>query len=257
MPFKMRHARVGRLPAKSEGMTSDIFEEFVATLAHELRTPLNAILGYARLLKSGKLDSAAAENALDCLYRNAERQVQLVSDLLDASSILHGKLELNMAPLDLSAVIQDVLDCIRIEAESKSIRICCDIENIDGVVIGDARRLQQVGCNLLTNAIKFSPSGGSINVRLRSRGGHAEISVADTGVGLSEEFLPHVFEKFRQADISQVRRNGGLGLGLAIVREVVTMHDGIVEAQSKGVGRGATFTVKLPLQPVALTAGLA
>jgi len=238
-------------------MTADIFEEFVATLAHELRTPLNAILGYARLLKTGKLDSAAAENALDRLYRNAERQAQLVSDLLDASSIVHGKLDLNMAPLDLASVIHDVLDCIRIEAESKLIRIHCAIENLDGVVIGDARRLQQVVCNLLTNAIKFTPTMGSINVRLRSRSGHAEISVSDTGVGLSAEFLPHVFEKFRQADISQVRRNGGLGLGLAIVQEVVMMHDGIVEAQSIGVGRGATFTVKLPFQPVALTARLA
>ena len=238
-------------------MTPENFEEFVATLAHELRTPLNAILGYARLLKSGKLDSAAAENALDCLYRNAERQVQLVSDLLDASRILRGKLELNMAPLDLAAVIHDVLDCVRIEAEAKSIRIDCTVENLKGVVMGDARRLQQVVCNLLTNAIKFTPARGSIDVRLRSRDEHAEISVTDNGVGLSAEFLPHVFEKFRQADISQVRRNGGLGLGLAIVQEVVTMHDGIVEAQSKGVDRGATFTVKLPLQPIALMAGLA
>ena len=238
-------------------MNPEVFEEFVATLAHELRTPLNAILGYARLLKSGKLDSAAADNALDCLYRNAERQVQLVSDLLDASRILRGKMDLNLAPLDLAQVIHDVLDCVRIEAESKSIYIHCAFEELDGVVMGDADRLQQVVCNLLTNAIKFTPIGGSINVQLRSRHSHAEISVSDNGMGLSAEFLPHVFEKFRQADISQVRRNGGLGLGLAIVQEVVTMHDGIVEAQSKGVGRGATFIVKLPLQPIALTVGLA
>jgi len=238
-------------------MNPEVFEEFVATLAHELRTPLTAILGYARLLKSGKLDSAAADNALDCLYRNAERQVQLVSDLLDASRILRGKMDLNLAPLDLAQVIHDVLDCVRIEAESKSIYIHCAFEELDGVVMGDADRLQQVVCNLLTNAIKFTPIGGSINVRLRSRHSHAEISVSDNGMGLSAEFLPHVFEKFRQADISQVRRNGGLGLGLAIVQEVVTMHDGIVEAQSKGVGRGATFIVKLPFQPIALTVGLA
>src|SRR5437667_3255160 len=143
-------------------MNPDVFEEFVATLAHELRTPLNAILGYARLLKSGKLDPAAAEKALDCMCRNAERQVQLVSDLLDASRILRGKLDLNMAPLDLAAVINDVVDCVRIEAESKSIRIQCATEELDGVVMGDADRLQQVMCNLLTNAVKFTPIGGCI-----------------------------------------------------------------------------------------------
>jgi signal transduction histidine kinase len=239
---------------KLNGMNPDVFEEFVATLAHELRTPLNAILGYARMLKSGKLDSAAAENALDCLYRNAERQVQLVSDLLDASRILRGKLDLNLTPLDLAAIIRDVFDCLRIEAESKSIRMEYATEELDGVVVGDAARLQQVMSNLLTNAVKFTPTGGSIDVRLRSADSHAEISVSDTGVGLSADFLPHVFEKFRQADISQVSRNGGLGLGLAIVQEVVTLHDGIVEAHSKGVGRGATFVVKLPLRTVTLSA---
>jgi len=248
----------GRLPANSKAMNPnpEVFEEFVATLAHELRTPLNAILGYARMLKSGRLDSVASENALDCLYRNAERQVQLVSNLLDASRILRGKLDLNIAPLDLAVVIRDVLDCIRIEAESKSIRIRCGIEELGGVVMGDAPRLQQVVSNLLTNAVKFTQTGGSIDVRLRPTDSHAEISVSDTGVGLSAEFIPHVFEKFRQADVSQVRRNGGLGLGLAIVHEVVTMHDGIVEAHSKGVGRGATFVVKLPLRTVTLSAGL-
>ena len=175
---------------------------------------MNAILGYARMLKSGRLDSAASENALDCLYRNAERQVQLVSNLLDASRILRGKLDLNIAPLDLAVVIRDVLDCIRIEAESKSIRIRCGIEELGGVVMGDAPRLQQVVSNLLTNAVKFTQTGGSIDVRLRPTDSHAEISVSDTGVGLSAEFIPHVFEKFRQADVSQVRRNGGLGRAL-------------------------------------------
>jgi signal transduction histidine kinase len=236
-------------------MHNDASEEFVATLAHELRTPLNAILGYARLLKSGRLDSVGAEKALDCLYRNAERQVQLVSDLLDASRILRGKHEFKMTPVDLPAVVRDAVDCVRIEAESKFIRIQCAIEKLDGTVIGDGDRLQQAVCNLLTNAVKFTPSRGSITVRVRSAESHAEISVSDNGVGLSEEFLPHVFEKFRQADTAQ-DRNGGLGLGLAIVQEVVTQHGGIVEAQSKGIGRGATFVVILPLQTVAFAAGL-
>jgi signal transduction histidine kinase len=228
------------------------WEEVIATLSHELRTPLTAIIGYARLLKSGKLDPSAAEQAIQAVYRNAELQSQLVSDLLDISRIVSGKLQLKMSPIDLDSVIQNAIDCVRIEAEAKSIRVQYKGDRVIGSVTGDAHRLQQVICNLLTNAIKFTPVNGCVEVRLFSMDRHAEIKVIDNGLGLSPEFLPHVFEKFRQADNSAARQNGGLGLGLAIVRDLVKMHGGIVEAESKGVGRGSTFTVKLPLRTMAL-----
>jgi signal transduction histidine kinase len=233
-------------------MNSEVFEELLATLAHELRTPLSAVIGYARLLKSGKLDAAASEKAIECLYRNAERQAELVSHLLDASRIVRGSVELKMAPVDLAAIVEDVVDCVRIEAEAKSIRLIYKDEELSGSVFGDRVRLRQIVCNLLTNAIKFTPAGGRIHVHIRSSQGYASVSVTDNGEGLSPEFLPHVFEKFRQADTAASRHGCGLGLGLAIVRQLVNLHGGKVEASSRGIGKGATFMVKLPLQTMVL-----
>lgn len=225
-----------------------IKEEFLATLSHELRTPLTAIVGYARLLMAGKLDPAGAEQAIQCLYRNAQLQSQLISDLLDISRIATGKLKLVMEPVDLNGIIKSALDSVKLAADAKSIRLTYKADPFAANVIGDADRLQQIIWNLVSNAIKFTPAKGRIEVRLIAMGPYAEIKVVDNGAGVSPEFLPHVFEKFRQADTSAARTNGGLGLGLAIVRHLVEMHGGLVKAESKGVGLGATFTVRLPLR---------
>jgi signal transduction histidine kinase len=226
-------------------------EEFLATLSHELRTPLSAILGYARLLKTGKLDAGAAERALQSLHRNAELQSQLVTDLIDVSRIMRGKLKLNMTSLNLSDVVQASLNSVQIQADAKSIYMQFKCEEGAVTVFGDADRLQQVISNLITNSIKFTPEGGCITVRLSSTESHAEIKVSDNGIGLSPEFLPRVFEKFTQADTSLSRQNTGLGLGLAIVQHLVKTHGGTVQADSRGIGCGATFTVRLPLRTMA------
>ena len=222
-------------------------DEFLATVSHELRTPLNAILGWARLLRTGRLDPETFERAVASVERNAQAQAQLIDDLLDISRIITGKLRLNVQSVELPGVIEAAVDAIRPAAQAKDIRLQILLDSNLGPVLGDPQRLQQVVWNLVSNAVKFTPKGGRVRVTLERIHSHAEIVVCDSGPGIGPEFLPYVFERFRQADPTITRAHGGLGLGLAIVRQLVELHGGQVEAQSDGEGRGATFTVKLPL----------
>jgi signal transduction histidine kinase/CheY-like chemotaxis protein/PAS domain-containing protein len=215
-------------------------DEFLATLSHELRTPLNAIVGWTKLLQGGQLDEPSQKRAVATIDRNAKAQTQLIEDILDVSRIIAGKLTLSVHPVDLGAVVEGALDSVRHAAEAKGVPR--DIGTLDG----DPDRLQQVAWNLVSNAIKFTSRGGQVKVVLRNLEGHAELSVKDDGIGIKPEFVPHVFERFRQADSSSTRPHGGLGLGLAIVRHLVEMHGGSVTASSDGEGKGATFTVRLP-----------
>lgn len=233
-----------RKEAEAANRTKD---EFLATVSHELRTPLNAVLGWVRMLRMGKLDEAAVTRALETIERNAKAQAQLIEDLLDVSRIISGKLRLDVRPIDLASVIEAAIDSIRPAIDAKAIRLLTVLDPKASPVSGDAGRLQQVVWNLLSNAIKFTPKGGRVQVRLERINSHVEIIVSDTGAGISPEFLPHVFDRFRQADGSLTRSHGGLGLGLAIVRHLVETHGGIVWAESEGVGRGSIFTVQLPL----------
>jgi hypothetical protein len=227
--------------------TNRIKDEFLAVLSHELRTPLNPILGWAKLLRTRQYDRPTTVKALEIIERNAKLQAQLIEDLLDVSRILRGKLSLNIYAVDLSATIAAALETVRLAAEAKSIEIQMLLSENVGQVMGDSDRLQQVIWNLVSNAVKFTPTGGRVEVRLEQVEFYAQIQVIDTGKGISPEFLPYVFEYFRQADSKTTRAYGGLGLGLAIVRHLVELHGGTVSAESGGEGQGATFTVKLPL----------
>ncbi|MBE9010277.1 PAS domain-containing protein [Pseudanabaenaceae cyanobacterium LEGE 13415] len=222
-------------------------DEFLAVLSHELRTPLNPILGWSKMLKSGRLKPEKTQEALSIIERNAQLQAQLIEDLLDISRILQGKLALHSEPVYLASVITSAQETVRLAAEAKQIAIALELDANVGAVLGDAGRLQQVVWNLLTNAVKFTPEGGQVIVRLTPIGTHAQIQVIDTGKGISAEFLPHVFEQFRQADSSTTRKFGGLGLGLAIVRQLIELHGGTIVAESQGEGQGAMFTIQLPL----------
>lgn len=222
-------------------------DEFMAVLSHELRTPLNAILGWAQLLQSRRFDQARIDYALLTIERNAKLQVQLIEDLLDVSRILQGKLSLKITNINLELVILAALESIRLAAEAKSIQVTSILVPNLRKILGDPIRLQQMVWNLLSNAVKFTPKGGKVEVSLEQSNGYAEIQVKDTGKGISPEFLPYVFDYFRQADSSSTRKFGGLGLGLAIVRNIVETHGGSVEAQSNGEDQGSTFTVRLPL----------
>jgi PAS domain S-box-containing protein len=221
-------------------------DEFLATLSHELRTPLNAIVGWAHLLKTGQLDTGQTARAVEVIDRNAKAQSQIVADVLDVSRIVMGKLRLEVRPVELSTVVEEALETLRPAAAAKEIRLESTVTP-GSRVSGDPDRLQQVVWNLVSNAIKFTPSGGHIRVHLRSVNGHAEVTIEDTGIGIRPEFLPHVFERFRQSDSSSTRAHGGLGLGLALVRHLVELHGGTVAAASGGEGHGARFTVLLPL----------
>jgi CheY-like chemotaxis protein/two-component sensor histidine kinase len=214
-----------------------------------LRSPLNPILGWSKLLQRGNLDATKTATALVTIERNARLQAQLIDDLLDISRILSGKLSLNAMSVDLNMVISAALETVRLAAEAKSLQIQTTFSPSQGMVIGDSGRLQQVIWNLLSNAVKFTPQGGQITVRLTQSGTHAQIQVTDTGKGINPDFLPYVFEHFRQEDGATTRKFGGLGLGLAIVRQVVEMHGGTVTVDSPGIGLGATFTVQIPLAP--------
>jgi PAS domain S-box-containing protein len=222
-------------------------DEFLATVSHELRAPLNAILGWVKLLRQGKLDPEAAKNALETIERSARAQNRLIEDLLDVSRIITGKLRLEVTTVDAALVTRGALASIRPVAEAKGVSLSEQFDNIDTPVSGDPNRLQQVVWNLLSNAVKFTPKGGHVVVRLGLEAGHVAIAVRDSGQGIKAEFLPYVFDRFRQADSSSIRRHGGLGLGLAIVRHLVDMHGGSVEVDSEGEGKGSTFTVRLPL----------
>ncbi len=226
-----------------------IKDEFLTVLSHELRSPLNPILGWSKLLRTGRLDAAKTAHALETIERNAKLQTQLIEDLLDVSRILRGKLSLNMAPVNLAVTIEAALETVRLAAQAKSIQIQMQLDLTIGRVLGDSARLQQVIWNLLSNAVKFTPEGGQVDIRVEHRGSQAQIQVRDTGIGIPPEFLPHVFEYFRQANSTTTRKFGGLGLGLAIVRHLVELHGGTVWADSLGEGQGAIFTVRLPLMP--------
>jgi PAS domain S-box-containing protein len=233
--------------ARSEAERANrIKDEFLAILSHELRSPLNPILGWTKLLQTRKLDENKTAEALATIERNAKLQTQLIDDLLDIARILRGKLSLNADAVNLTFVIEAAVDTIRTAAVAKSIVIHPVLRNI-GQVSGDAVRLQQVIWNLLSNAIKFTPNGGRVDIQLERLGDQAQITVTDTGKGISPDFLPYIFESFRQEDVSINRKYGGLGLGLAIVRHIVEAHGGTVAVDSPGIGQGATFTVSLPL----------
>jgi PAS domain S-box-containing protein len=222
-------------------------DEFLATVSHELRTPLTAILGWSRMLETGTLASDMADRAIETISRNARSQAQIIDDILDVSRIITGKLYLELHPVEIAPVLEAAVNVVRPTAEAKGIQIEVDFEPEPAAVHGDANRLQQVFWNLLSNAVKFTPASGKVFVHLKHVNSEVEITVGDTGQGISSDFLPYVFDRFRQADSTSTRQHGGLGLGLAIARHLVEIHGGSVSASSAGNGRGALFTVKLPL----------
>jgi PAS domain S-box-containing protein len=245
-----------RLLAAAQAATADaesanrMKDDFLATLSHELRTPLNAIVGWAKILRSGSADAEDIEEGLAAIDRNSQAQTQIVEDLLDISRIISGKLRLDVQRLALTDIIDAALATVLPAANAKEIRVHKVLDSLAGPVSGDAARLQQVVWNLLANAVKFTPKGGQVQVLLERVNSHVEISVIDTGIGIQPEFLPHVFDRFRQGDASTTRRHAGLGLGLAIVKQLVEMHGGSIRAKSPGEGQGATFTLMLPITVV-------
>jgi signal transduction histidine kinase/response regulator RpfG family c-di-GMP phosphodiesterase len=222
-------------------------DEFLATVSHELRTPLNSILGWSQLMRSGKLDDEAEGRALTTIERNTRALAQIIDDLLDVSRIISGKLRLDVGPIELEPVVAAALDTIKPASDAKNIDLNVSLDSSTGTILGDPNRLQQVVWNLLTNAIKFTPRGGRVEVKLERVESSARITVSDTGEGISEDFLPYIFDRFRQADSTFTRLHGGLGLGLAIVRHLVEMHGGSVSADSPGKGKGARFSVSFPV----------
>lgn len=233
--------------ARQEAETANrLKDEFLATVSHELRTPLNAMLGWAALLRTGQVSSDKVSHALETIERNARSQSQLVEDLLDVSRILEGKLRLDIEPIELHPAVVAAIETVKPAADAKGIRVQVALSS-GGMVMGDSHRLQQVVWNLLSNAVKFTPKGGRVQVLLEHLESSVELTVADTGMGIRAEFLPHVFERFRQADGGSTRPQGGLGLGLSIVRNLVEMHGGTVTAHSEGPGLGARFVVRLPI----------
>ena len=225
-------------------------DEFLAILSHELRTPLTSILGWSNLLAAGNLDDAAAKSALETIVRNARAQRQLIDDLLDISRIITGKLRLDVQPVELAPMIEAVVNGVRPAADARSIHLRTALDSRTSPISGDPDRLRQIIWNLLTNAIKFTPEGGRVEVGLERTDSHLEVTISDTGQGITSEFLPHVFERFSQSDSSSTRRHGGLGLGLSIVRQLVELHGGTVAATSSGAGEGTIFKVIFPLMSV-------
>jgi CheY-like chemotaxis protein len=230
-------------------------DEFLTLVSHELRSPLNAILGYTALLRYGGLDAMRVKQAVDVIERNGKAQAQLIDDLLDTARIISGKLRLELGPVDLISIIEQAVQTILPAADAKEISIETNLPSEIGQITGDPARFQQVVWNLLSNAIKFTAQGGHVEARLERVDPHICITVSDTGKGISPDFLPYVFERFRQADASNAKRSGGLGLGLALVKYLVELHGGTIEAASEGEGQGATFRVTLPVRAVATPAG--
>jgi signal transduction histidine kinase len=224
-------------------------DEFLATLSHELRTPLTAILGWARLLRSGATDAKTQELAFETIERSARAQAELIDEILDISRIVTGKFELAVGPVDLLQLTRQILDSFRPAAEAKEITMELESSEPEIVMKGDPTRLKQVVWNLISNALKFSDPGATVAVKVEQREARVKLSVHDTGRGIDPEFLPHVWERFRQADSTTTRQFGGLGLGLSVVKHLVELHGGSVGVTSEGVGRGATFTVEFPVQP--------
>ena len=239
----LERERAARAEAEDANRHKD---EFLATVSHELRTPLTAILGWAAMLNSGGMRGEATRNALEAIERNARAQAGIVNDILDVSRVITGKFHIDPQPVDLAPLVRSSVNALHPAAAAKGIAISVSLDQSAGLVAGDPDRLQQITWNLLSNAIKFTPEGGSVEVSLRRADSYLELGVSDTGIGISGEFLPHVFERFRQADSSITRAHGGLGLGLSIVRHLAELHGGTVRAESPGVGRGASFTVRLP-----------
>jgi signal transduction histidine kinase/ActR/RegA family two-component response regulator len=239
--------QVARAEAEAANRMKD---EFLATLSHELRTPLTSLLGWACLMRGSKLNDAMLQQGLEVIERNAKVQSQLIDDLLDVSRIISGKLNLEVRPVEISSVVEAAINVVRPAADAKSIRLTYSASPSIGFISGDSARLQQIVWNLLSNAVKFTPEGGRIDVLLEALGSHARVTVRDSGQGISPEFLPQVFDRFRQADSSTTRGHGGLGLGLAIVRHLVELHGGTVHADSEGPGHGTTFSVTFPLPAV-------
>jgi signal transduction histidine kinase len=238
-------ARERAARAQAEEATQ-LKDEFLANLSHELRTPMNIIIGWSHLLRTGPLDESQRQRATEAIERAARSQAQLIEDLLDVSRIVTGKFRLVMQEIELGRILQLAIDSLRLVALAKPVTITLTRENEDARVTGDPDRLQQVFWNLVSNAVKFTPPGGRVDVLLRTTAESAFITMTDTGVGIDPKFLPFVFDRFRQADSASTRRHSGIGLGLAIVRHVVELHGGSVKAHSAGEGQGATFTVILP-----------
>jgi signal transduction histidine kinase/ActR/RegA family two-component response regulator len=237
--------------AYEEAQTANrLKDEFLATLSHELRTPLNAILGYSRLLHSGMMTADKHQHALQTLERNATALTQIVGDILDVSRIISGKVRLNVQPIELPSVVSDAVESLLPAADAKRIRVQTILDPRAAPISGDPDRLQQIVWNLVSNAVKFTPKEGVVQVRLERVDSHVEIVVSDSGIGIPSEFLPHIFERFRQADSATTREHGGLGLGLAIVRHLVELHGGTIRAASGGRDAGSTFRVRLPLMSV-------
>ncbi len=230
-------------------------DEFLATLSHELRTPLNAVLGWTRLMRSGQLDQSTFGRALDVVDRNASAQAQLIDDILDVARIMQGKLRLEMQATDTVPLVLAAVDVIRPAAEAKRLTLTTRLDADSALVTGDPNRLQQVIWNLLSNAVKFTEPGGVVDVHLQVDEKFVEIRVTDTGKGITGDFLPHVFDRFRQEDSTTTRKYGGLGLGLSLVRQLVDLHGGRVYAESAGEGKGSTFVVRVPLRSVQLMHG--
>jgi len=239
-----RRAARARVEAEDANRAKD---EFLAVLSHELRTPLTAMLGWLRLLRTGQLNADKTAQALEVVERNTRAQAQLINDLLDVSRIVAGKLQLDRYPVDLAPIMEEAVELSRSDAESKRVKVELSVDESTGTVLGDPLRLGQIVNNLVTNAVKFTPAGGRVAISLTRRDGSAVISVADTGIGIEANLLPQIFDRFRQADSTITRRHGGLGLGLAIVRHLAELHGGSVTAESAGPGRGACFTVTLPV----------
>jgi PAS domain S-box-containing protein len=245
---KLAHLLVRERSARADAEKANrLKDEFLATLSHELRTPLNAVIGWSRILKAGRLDNESSVHAIEVIERNAWAQKQIIEDILDVSRVITGKLQLHLGPINLISVVSAALDAVRPALEAKDIRIETQFQEGLKVIAGDVDRLQQVVWNLLSNASKFTSVGGTVGVRISQDETYVQIEVRDTGPGIAPEFLPHVFERFRQADGSTTRTHGGLGLGLAIVRHLVELHGGMIAAENETAGTGAVFTVRLPL----------
>jgi PAS domain S-box-containing protein len=248
-----RQAERARGEAEGANQAKD---EFLAVLSHELRTPLTSMLGWLRLLRTGQLGPDRVAQALEVVERNTRTQAQLINDLLDVSRIIAGKLQLDLYPVEPTPIVEETVESARRDAAAKDIEVGLTVSAAPGPVLGDPTRLGQIVANLVSNAVKFTPAGGRVHVRLAREGAEAVITVSDTGIGIPPELLAHVFDRFRQADSTITRRHGGLGLGLAIVRHLVELHGGSVRVESQGDGRGATFTVRLPLAAPAARRGL-
>ncbi|HEX8185947.1 MAG TPA: ATP-binding protein [Blastocatellia bacterium] len=232
---------------KEAVMANRAKDEFLATVSHELRTPLNAISGWIDIIRKKDVEPELLAHGMEVVERNVRMQTKIVEDILDVSRIITGKLSLSILPVDLAPIVAAALDAVRPAADAKEIQLRCAVDSNTVLVSGDPNRLQQIVWNLVSNAIKFTPKRGEVDVQLARVGSQAEIKVSDNGKGISAEFLPYVFERFRQADSTSARQHSGLGLGLAIVRHLVEMHGGTVQAESKGEGQGATFIVRLPV----------